>query len=82
MAQSSEGRVRDVCGRHPHEEFLEAMALRDDERTRRLARCVWDCAEAVPAVCCLWLRFPAGTTYAEASRRVLRRAAGAPLTAP
>ena len=74
---------RSRCGDgHPHEAFAAALVLRDDARACRLARQVERCTDALPPACCRRLRFPLGTTYAEAARRTLRRAAWAALGTP
>ena len=71
----------EVCGAdHPHEALVEAMVLMDDERARRLAGRLRGCTKALPLSCSLWLRFAPGSTYAEAARRVLKRASWASLS--
>ena len=76
MLGLAERTAHEACGHdHPHEAFVEAVALRDDERARRLAGRLRECADVVPLSCCLWLGFPVGTTYAEAARRALRQKA-------
>jgi hypothetical protein len=83
VAQAVGVTERLVCGEdHPHEAFAEAAVQRDDERMCRLAKQVERCPEALPPPGCHRLRFPLGTTYAEAARRILRRATWAGLTAP
>jgi hypothetical protein len=79
MARTVTVEARGACDEnHPHDAFMEALALWDDARAHRLAARCRDCSGLVPASCCLWFGFPAGTTYAEAARRVLRRTSRSP----
>jgi hypothetical protein len=76
MLGLAERTAHEPCGHDdPREAFVEAMALQDDERARRLAGQLRECADVVPVSCCIWLGFPVGTSYAEAAERTLRRKA-------
>lgn len=73
MADLMETGRRKACGGgHPHEALVEAMALFDKDRARRLAWQIWWCPEAVSASCCIWLRLPLGITYGELAQHIRR----------